>query len=829
MIYKLIKKIFNNKNYKFKNIYKIIKKINDLEPYIEKLSNEKIKKFTLKFKNRLKKGENLYDILPEAFSIIRESSKRIFNMRHYNVQLLGGIILNNRCISEMKTGEGKTLTSTLPIYLNALEGMGVHVITVNEYLAKRDYENNKNLFEFLGLKVGINLSESSIKDKKKAYLSDITYGTNNEFCFDYLRDNMIFDIKKKVQRLLNYALIDEVDSILIDESRTPLIISSNCKNISYIYFKINKIISILIKYWGKNLNNNKNFCVDFKNKQLHLTEKGFILFEKIFVKNNLIKNNNLLYSSNNIYLIHCINNALRAHFLFNRDIDYIIKEKKVEIIDENTGRIMKNRRWSDGLHQAIEAKENVKINNENQTLSSITFQKYFLLYKKISGMTGTAYTEYNEFKEIYNLETIVIPSNCKNIRKDLPDRIYITEKEKIKAIIKEIKKYNLKGQPLLIGTISIEKSENLSKKLNKLNINHKVLNAKFHLIESNIISKAGKISSITIATNMAGRGTDIILGGNYKVENNILNKENFIKNKKKQKIWKKKHDIISKIGGLHIIGSERHESRRIDNQLIGRSGRQGDPGSSRFYLSLEDTIIKMFIPYNISKIIYKLGFKLNETIESNFITKLIKNIQNKIENRNFEIRKQLIRYDNIINNIRNIFYYQRNKILNTFEIKKIICNIRKYVINSIIVNNINKNFFFKKINYINLENFLKKEFFLNFYIFKFFNNKKIFINILFRYILLIFKIDYFKKEKIIGFKNIRNVEKYIFLKTLDILWKEYLYSIDKLRNSIYFSIYIQKNPEHEYKRESFNIFCNMLEILKYEIIYIITTISFYKI
>ncbi|WGS66156.1 preprotein translocase subunit SecA [Enterobacteriaceae bacterium ET-AT1-13] len=820
MIYKLIKKIFNNKNYEFKNIYKIVKKINDLEPYIKKLSNIKIKKYTKKFKNRLKKGETLYNILPEAFSVVRETSKRVFGMRHFNVQLLGGIVLNNRCIAEMKTGEGKTLTSTLSIYLNALEGIGVHVITVNDYLAKRDAENNKYIFEFLGLKVGINLPEMSIIEKKKSYLADITYGTNNEFGFDYLRDNMIFNKELKVQRLLNYALIDEVDSILIDESRTPLIISSSSKNISNIYFKINKIISILVKQKTKNLNENKNFYIDFKNKQIYLSEKGLILIEKIFIKNNLIKKKKLLYSSENIYLIHHINNALRAHILFKRDVDYILKNKKIVIVDEHTGRIMNNRRWSDGLHQAIEAKENVPINNENQILSTITLQKYFLLYKKISGMTGTAYSEFNEFKEIYNLKTIIIPSNCKNIRKDFSDRIYISEKEKFKAIIKEIKKYNLKGQPLLIGTISIEKSEILSKKLSKLNISHKVLNAKFHLIESKIISKAGEIGSITIATNMAGRGTDIILGGKFNIKNNILN------NQENRKLWKKKHDIISNIGGLHIIGSERHESRRIDNQLIGRSGRQGDPGSTRFYLSLEDTIIQMFTLYNISKIIYKFGFKSNEVIENNFITKLIKNAQKKIEIRNFEIRKQLIKYDNIINNIRDIFYIQRNNILNSFKVKKIICNIRKYVIKSIINQNVNKFFLITKINYINLENFFKNEFCLNFYIFKLFNNNKIAIKVLFKYILIIFKISYFKKEKFIGFKNIRNIEKYIMLKTLDLLWKEYLYFIDRLRKSIYFCIYIQKNPEQEYKRESFNIFCNMMEIFKYEIIYIITTIFF---
>ncbi|XZR53133.1 MAG: preprotein translocase subunit SecA [Enterobacteriaceae bacterium] len=828
MIYNLIKKKIINKNYNFSKIFKIIKKINDLEPYIKNLSNKKIKKYTEKFKYRLKNGETLFNILPEAFSVIRETSRRILNIRHFNIQLAAGIILNNRCIAEMKTGEGKTLTSTLPIYLNALEGKGVHVITVNNYLTKRDAENNKCLFEFLNLKVGINLPEMSIKDKQAAYSADITYGTNNEFGFDYLRDNITFKKKEKVQRCLNFALIDEVDSILIDESRTPLIISTNDKNISDIYIKINKIIPILIKNQkNEDIYKNKNLIIDNKNKQIYLSENGLKLIEYIFIKKKLIKKNELLYSNKNIHLIYHINNALKAHFLLKHNVDYIVKKKKIKIIDEYTGRIINNRKWSNGLHQSIEAKENIHINNENKTLTSITYQRYFLLYKKISGMTGTAYSEYNEFKKIYNLETIKIPPNRKNIRIDMLDKVYITEKAKFKAIIKEIKKYKLRKQPLLIGTISIEKSEYLSKKLNKINIKHQVLNAKFHSIESNIISKAGEIGAITIATNMAGRGTDIILGGNFINKNNNLNINNILKIKQEQKKWKKKHDIVSKIGGLHIIGSERYESRRIDNQLKGRSGRQGDPGSTRFYLSLEDKIINFFEKYNISNIIFKLGIKKDQVIENNLITKLIKRTQKKIENKNFEIRKQLLNYDNINNKQRNIFYNKRNKILNSNKIKKIICNIRKYVINYIIIQYINKKYLIKKKNYINLEIFFKKEFCLNLNILKFFNNKTNKI-ILLKYVLLILKINYFKKEKKIGNKIMRHIEKYIILNTFDMLWKEYLQSIENLKKSIYFSIYANKNPIQEYKCFSFYIFCNMLESLKYEIIYIITRICFLK-
>ncbi|WMC19592.1 MAG: preprotein translocase subunit SecA [Enterobacteriaceae bacterium PC38] len=826
MIYNLIKILLNKKNFFLIKKFKIIKKINDLEPYIKKLSNKQIKKYTIKFKKRIKNGETLKSILPEAFAIVRETSKRLYNMRHFNIQLLGGIILNERCIAEMKTGEGKTLTSTLTIYLNALKEKGVHIITVNDYLTKRDAKNNKLLFEFLNLKVGINLTGMTINEKKKAYNSDITYGTSNEFGFDYLKDNMIFKKKNKVQRNLYYALIDEIDSILIDESRTPLVISYNYKKNSNIYFKINKIILILIKKTKKNLK--KFYKINYKNKQIYLTEYGLKLIEKILILKNIIKKNESLYSKKNIYLMYHINNSLSAHFLFNKNIDYILKKKKIKIIDEYTGRIINNRKWSDGLHQAIETKENICINNENKTLSFITFQKYFLLYKKISGMTGTAYTEYNEFKEIYNLKTIKIPSNCKSIRKDKSDRVYITKKEKFKAIIKKIKKHTLSKQPLLIGTITIKESEKLSKKLNKLNIKHQVLNAHFHSIESNIISKAGKLGSITIATNMAGRGTDIILGGNLKIKNNNLNIKNKFKNLIKQKEWKKKHDIISKMGGLYIIGTERYESRRIDNQLIGRSGRQGDPGTTRFYLSFEDKIINFLNKYNISNLIHKFGFKKNQIIENKFINKLIKKIQKKNEIRNFKIRKELLKYDNVNNKQRNIFYNKRNKILNNNKINKIICNIIKYVVNSIVKQYIIINFLIKKFDYINLEFFIKKEFYINFNIIKlFYKNKK--KNILLKYILIILKINYLKKKKTIGNKNIKNIEKYILLKTFDMLWKEYLYSINYLKKGIYLYIHINKNPIQEYKRKSFYIFCNMLESFKYEIFYIINTIIFIKI
>ncbi|MGD6858440.1 MAG: preprotein translocase subunit SecA [Enterobacteriaceae bacterium] len=813
MLKKLFKKLFISKNKRVLNeISGLVKKINKIEPVLRKLSDKQLFNKTKEFKERYLISKNLNDFLTEAFAVVREASRRVYGMRHFDVQILGGIILNKCCIAEMMTGEGKTLTSTLPAYLNALSGKGVHIVTVNDYLAKRDAENNKELFEFLGLTVGVNISGLSKDKKKDAYMSDITYGTNNEFGFDYLKDNMVYNLEDKVQRKLNYALLDEVDSILIDEARTPLIISS----ISDVDLKIYYIIDSFVPYFVKqnkedtaNFTGNGHFFVDEKTKQINLTERGFILIENLLTKNNILKNKDSLYSSNNMILIHYMISALRAHILFVKNVDYIVKDNKILIVDEHTGRIMPGRRWSDGLHQSIEAKEKVKINQENQILSSITFQNYFRLYKKLSGMTGTAYTELYEFKEIYNLDTFVIPTNKPMIRKDYPDLVYITEKEKIKAIIKDIKKCRKRRQPVLVGTISIEKSEIISKELYKIGIPHNVLNAKFHKMEADIISQAGRPGCVTIATNMAGRGTDIVLGGNLKAtEKKNLNKKNFLLKKKN---WEKRHKEVLSNGGLHVIGTERHESRRIDNQLKGRSGRQGDVGSSRFYLSMEDDLMRIFTSERVFNLIKKINFKSNlGVIEHPWITKAILNAQKNIENRNFDIRKQLIEYDDIINDQRKIIYKQRNYFLKIKDAGTILENIKKDVVKKII------NKFLKKKNLKKFRKYIRKYFNINISILnKEDNNLKKIL-----YLEIIEKMNFNKEkiENIFGFDFVKDLEKKIILYSIDKVWKQHLLLMDDLREGIHLRSYAQKDPKEEYRKESFFMFEEMLNILQYEII-----------
>ncbi|CEN32107.1 Protein translocase subunit secA [Candidatus Westeberhardia cardiocondylae] len=834
MLIKLLNKIFGSYNERtLHKMKKIVKHINNIEVNLKNLSNEKLSKKTIEFRSKIDQGlVTIRDILPEAFAVVREASKRIFGMRHFDVQLLGGIALNDNYITEMRTGEGKTLTATLPAYLNALTKKGVHIVTVNDYLAKRDAENNKKLFNFLNMTVGINLPGMSISEKKIAYSADITYGTNNEYGFDYLRDNMVFNIKDRVQRKLHYALIDEVDSILIDEARTPLIISGQIETDSNLYHKIDKLI---IPYLNKQNQEDSyyfqgtgHFSIDEKTKQINLTERGMILIEKLLVKNKILKEKAELYLQNNLILIYYIISAIRAHVLFFRNIDYIIKNNKIIIIDEHTGRPLPNRRWSDGLHQAIEAKENVTIQEESQTLASITFQNYFRLYEKLSGMTGTARTESFEFNSIYKLNTIVIPTNRLMIRKDFSDLIYITEKEKIHAIIQDIKKCNKRGQPILVGTISIEKSEFLSKKLKKENIPHKILNAKFYEMEANIIAQAGKPGAVTIATNMAGRGTDIILGGNWKEEINSLK----IFDKKKistiKKQWKKRHNLVLSVGGLHIIGTERHESRRIDNQLRGRSGRQGDIGSSRFYLSMEDTLMRIFSSNRIFNIIKKLGIKQNEAIEHPWINKAIANAQKKVENRNFEIRKQLLEYDDVINDQRQIVYIKRNQLLSLNNIQNIIKNFRKITIKNILKKYFISNFSEKNQN-IKIEKCLKNDFNLKISISLYLrnqniknkNNKKQ----LYKYIVKKLLKKYKNTETILGTTSIRDLEKNITLQTIDNLWQEHLTLMEHLRNSVHLRSYAQKDPKQEYKRESFIMFSNMLDSLQYEVISTLSKIN----
>jgi preprotein translocase subunit SecA len=821
MFIKFLHKIFSNRNDRIlKKFKKIVSSINQLEEKFKKLSDKKLQENTGIFRLRLKKGECLDDLLPESFATVREASRRVFNMRHFDVQILGGIVLNKQCIAEMRTGEGKTLTSTLPAYLNALTGRGVHIVTMNDYLAERDAKNNTPLFEFLGLTVGLNLPEMSFIDKKKAYLCDITYGTNNEYGFDYLRDNMIFSAEERVQRELNYALIDEVDSILIDEARTPLIISGPSEDSSFLYKEINKLVPSLIcqkKEDSDKFHGNGHFSIDEKSKQIYLTERGLVEVEKILLDRKLMKKEESLYSSNNIILMHHVISALRAHNLFTRNIDYLVKDNNIIIVDEHTGRTMPGRRWSDGLHQAIEAKENVTVRNENQTLASITFQNYFRLYKKIAGMTGTAATESFEFSSIYNLDTVIIPPNKPMIRKDLSDLVYMTEEEKINAILKDIKNCIKKNQPVLVGTISIEKSEMISKKLKILNIKHNVLNAKFHAREAEIIAQAGKPKSVTIATNMAGRGTDIVLGGSLESQlekNMYLDKIETIKRN-----WKKQHDLVVLSGGLHIIGTERHESRRIDNQLRGRSGRQGDSGSSRFYLSMEDSLMRIFASDKIISMMRKLGLSLNEAIEHPWVTKAIENAQKKVENRNFDIRKQLLEYDDVCNEQRRVIYAQRNKLIDSENIQQNIYDILKDVLHSIIKTHLNFDFPKNTRNILDLENKLSIEFNLNIsikdWLKKDHDIKK---ETIIKKIIDIAKKNYLNKEIQIGFHNIRMIEKSIMLKTLDSLWKEHLSAMDYLRQGIHLRGYAQKDPKQEYKRESFNMFSNMLELLKYEVI-----------
>lgn len=823
MLAKLFTKIFSSRNARIlRCMSKVVDIINQMEPKVEKLSDEQLAAKTAEFRDCIKQGVTVDNLLPEVFAVVREASKRVFGMRHFDVQLLGGMVLNDRCIAEMRTGEGKTLTATLPVYLNALSGKGVHVVTVNDYLAKRDAENNHPLFEFLGLTVGINLQGLPAPAKRAAYNADITYGTNNEYGFDYLRDNMAFSPEERVQRKLYYALVDEVDSILIDEARTPLIISGPAEDSSKMYHRVDKLIPHLIrqdKEDSENFQGEGHFSVDEKSRQVTLTERGLVLIEKLLVEVGLIEKGESLYSSTNIILMHHITAALRAHMLFTRDVDYIVKDGEVIIVDEHTGRTMLGRRWSDGLHQAIEAKENVTIQNENQTLASITFQNYFRLYEKLAGMTGTADTEAFEFRSIYKLDTIVVPTNRPMIRKDLPDLVYMTEKEKINAIIEDIKLCTKHGQPILVGTISIEKSELVSSELNKVGIPHKVLNAKFHAMEADIIAQAGQAGAVTIATNMAGRGTDIVLGGSWQTEITALEMSAkqiaFIK-----EAWQQRHDAVLASGGLHIIGTERHESRRIDNQLRGRAGRQGDAGSSRFYLSMEDALMRIFASDRVSGMMRKLGMKTGEAIEHPWVTKAIASAQRKVESRNFDIRKQLLEYDDVANDQRRAIYTQRNELLDVADISKTIQSIREDVLKKVLGTYISSQSLEEMWDVLGLEQCLKDDFDLNVPIAKWLDAEPDlhYEEILCKRVLEQALAQYQRKEEIIGSEMMRNFEKGTMLQTLDSLWKEHLVAMDYLRQGIHLRGYAQKDPKQEYKRESFSMFTTMLESLKYEVV-----------
>ncbi|WWP01499.1 MAG: preprotein translocase subunit SecA [Candidatus Dasytiphilus stammeri] len=829
MLLKFFKKIFGSRNDRILNrLNYLVDTINQLENKFSQLSNETLKEQTHLFRLRLKTGETLENLIPEAFATVREASKRVFNMRPFDVQLLGGIVLNNRCIAEMRTGEGKTLTATLPAYLNALTGKGVHIVTVNDYLAKRDAEINRPLFEFLELTVGINLPGLSLVQKQVAYAADITYGTNNEYGFDYLRDNMVFSQKERVQRKLHYALVDEVDSILIDEARTPLIISGPLENSSELYIRVNQLIPKLIrqdKEDSKNFTGLGHFFVNEKARQVYLTERGLIFIEECLVKEGIMNQGESLYSSYNIRLMHHVTAALRAHTLFFRNVDYIVKNEEIIIVDEHTGRAMSGRRWSDGLHQAVEAKEGVQIQSENQTLASITFQNYFRIYEKLAGMTGTANTEAFEFTSIYKLETVVIPTNRRMIRIDLPDLVYISEREKINAIIQDIKKRTANGQPVLVGTISIEKSEIISRKLTDSGIVHNVLNAKFHASEADIVAQAGQPGKVTIATNMAGRGTDIVLGGSLQAEISQLKDPTQENIKKVKKAWKIRHKTVVNAGGLHIIGTERHESRRIDNQLRGRSGRQGDPGSSRFYLSMEDTLMRIFASDRLSKIMRKIGIQSGEAIEHPWVTKAIANAQRKVEIRNFEIRKQLLEYDDVANDQRQAIYAQRNELLESPDVSETIITIYEDVFRNIINSYIPLQSIDEIWNLTGLKEHLKINYDIDLPIEEWIDENQLISEQLIDKIILEIKNLYQQKRKFLSFEFIINFEKKIVLQTLDSLWKEHLAAMDYLRQGIHLRGYAQKDPIQEYKRESFVMFSTMLENMKYEIVGILCNLK----
>jgi preprotein translocase subunit SecA len=830
MFSSIFTKIFGSRNDRLlKQLSKAVEQINLLEPAYEALSDEQIKAKTTEFKQRLDKGERTDEIQVEAFALVREASKRVFGMRHFDVQMLGGQGLHQGKISEMRTGEGKTLTSTLPSYLNAITGKGVHVITVNDYLASRDADWRRPLFEFLGLTVGCNIPGLSHQQKKDAYDADITYGTNNEFGFDYLRDNMAFSPKERVQRDVHFAVIDEVDSILIDEARTPLIISGQAEDSSELYRKINVIIPELVKQEKEDEEGEMgdgDYTIDEKGKQIHLTENGQIHVEQILQRVGALPEDESLFAAANISLLHHVNAALRAHKLFSRDVDYIVKDDDIVIVDEHTGRTMEGRRWSEGLHQAIEAKEGVNIQNENQTLASITFQNYFRLYEKLSGMTGTADTEAFEFQSIYGLETVVIPTNQPMVRDDKADLIYLTAAEKYEAIVEDIKDCVKRGQPALVGTVSIENSELLSGILKKEKIAHKVLNAKFHEQEADIIAQAGKTGSITIATNMAGRGTDIVLGGNWQAE---LDKIHDPKPSKVEKIkadWAIDHGAVIAAGGLHIIGTERHESRRIDNQLRGRSGRQGDAGSSRFYLSLDDALMRIFASEKMGNMMKRLGMEHGEAIEHPWVTRAIENAQRKVEGRNFDTRKQLLEFDDVANDQRKVIYEQRNELLDEGDISLTIDTIREDVVSGILDEYIPQQSLEEMWDIAGLESRLKGDFLLNLPVQQWLDeDDKLFEEKLRERLHDEVSKAYKAKEEIVGPQVLRQFEKAVMLQNLDSSWKEHLAAMDHLRQGIHLRGYAQKNPKQEYKRESFELFSEMLEALKVEVVTILSKVQ----
>ena len=840
MVSGLLKKLIGSRNDRLLKQYrKTVVQVNSFEAEFEGLSDALLQAKTLELKSRVAAGATLDAILPEAFALVREAGKRVMKMRHFDVQFKGGIALHEGKIAEMGTGEGKTLTATLPVFLNALTGQGVHVITVNDYLAKRDAEWMGRIYGFLGLTVGINLSQMSHEEKQAAYSADITYGTNNEFGFDYLRDNMVHDISQRVQRGLNYAIVDEVDSILIDEARTPLIISGQADDHTDVYIKMNVLPSYLERQIGEEKSDGTgvekpgDYVIDEKSQQVFLTESGHEKSENVLVQIGLLKEGDSLYAPQNIALMHHLTATLRAHTLFNRDQHYVVQNNEVVIVDEFTGRLMTGRRWSDGLHQAVEAKEGVAIQNENQTMATITFQNYFRMYRKLSGMTGTADTEAYEFQEIYGLETVVIPPNRISKRLDKQDQIYKTSQERYNAVINEIKECYERGQPTLVGTTSIENSELISQYLTKANLPHQVLNAKQHAREAEIIAQAGRPKMITIATNMAGRGTDIVLGGNLEKQVVFVEADTSIGEAQKQaqitqleNEWQSLHEQVVACGGLHIIGTERHESRRIDNQLRGRSGRQGDPGSSRFYLSLDDDLLRIFAGERLRSVMDRLKMPDGEPIEAGMVSRAIESAQRKVEGRNFDIRKQLLEYDDVANDQRRETYQLRNQVLEAQGVNDLVANLRADVFGEVVATYLSAESLPEQWDIAGLERELQAEWGIHLLLQdRIHSANEVEVEDVTAWVHEAVESAYQAKIELADRSSFDAFERSVFLYSLDTHWREHLAALDYLRQGIHLRGYAQKDPKQEYRREAFELYAELLQSVKRDVTRTIMTVK----
>ncbi|WP_343590616.1 preprotein translocase subunit SecA [Paracidovorax wautersii] len=834
-------KLFGSRNDRLLKQYrKTVARINAMEPEYEKLSDDALRAKTQEFKERAARGESLDDLLPEAFAVVREGSKRIMKMRHFDVQMLGGMALHFGKIAEMRTGEGKTLTATLPVYLNALSGKGVHVVTVNDYLANRDAQWMGRLYNFLGLTVGINLPNMPREEKQAAYAADITYGTNNEYGFDYLRDNMVYEAKDRVQKVLNFAIVDEVDSILIDEARTPLIISGQAEDHTPMYLAMNDVVPALVRQegeadprTGEGVTKPGDFTIDEKSRQVFLTEQGHETAERLLASRGLIAEGASLYDPANISLMHHLYAALRANHLYHRDQHYVVQNGEIVIVDEFTGRLMAGRRWSEGLHQAVEAKEKVEIQAENQTLASITFQNYFRLYGKLAGMTGTADTEAYEFQEIYGLETVVIPPNRPSKRDDQLDRVYKTTREKYEAAIKDIRECHERGQPVLVGTTSIENSEIIDQLLNKEGLPHQVLNAKQHAREADIVAQAGRAGMITIATNMAGRGTDIVLGGNIEKDLSAIEQDESLDEATRQarvaelrEQWKRDHEKVRELGGLRIIATERHESRRIDNQLRGRSGRQGDPGSSRFYLSLDDALMRIFAGDRVKSIMDRLKMPDGEAIEAGIVTRSIESAQRKVEARNFDIRKQLLEYDDVSNDQRKVIYQQRNEILDAAELSGLIEAMRDDCLTDLVRQYVPAESVEEQWDLPALERVLNDDWQLSLPLQQEVEGAEaITDDEILEKVLAAARESFAAKLALVGEANFTQFERMVLLQSFDTNWRDHLSALDYLRQGIHLRGYAQKQPKQEYKREAFELFRQLIDQVKNEVTKVLMTVQ----